>query len=211
MALLSHSGASSELLGREMECDVLDQVLHEARDGRGGAVVIYGEPGIGKTALLEYMIASAGNFKVLRTICNEEERELPFAALQQLCAPGLMDLSRLPEPQGEALGVAFGLVSGAPPDRLLLRLAVLSLLSQLADAQPLLCVVDDTQWLDRESVQALAFVARRLAGEPIAVAFGSRANTGAMRGLPTLEVPELDRTASHWFARCFLIASTRAC
>src|SRR4029079_17263691 len=108
--------------------------------------------------LLEYMIASARDFNVLRAVGNEAERELPFAALQQLCAPALTDLSQLPEPQREAPRVTFGLVSGAPPDRLLLSLAVLSLLSQLAGAQqPLLCVVDDTQWLDRESAQALAF------------------------------------------------------
>ena len=103
---------------------------------------------------------------MLRTVGNEGERELPFAALQQLCAPGLTELSHLPEPQGEALRVTFGLVSGTA-DRLLLSLAVLSLLSQLAGEQPLLCVVDDTQWLDRESAQALAFVARRLVTEPI--------------------------------------------
>jgi len=133
---------------------------------------------------------------VSRTVGNEAEHELPFAALQQLCAPGLTDLSQLPEPQREALGVTFGLVSGAPPDRLLVNLAVLSLLSRLAGKQPLLCVVDDTQWLDQESAQALAFVARRLATESIAFVFGSRAVTETIRGLPTLELAELDPASS---------------
>ena len=128
-----------------MERATLDELLDETRHGRGKAVVVHGEPGIGKTALLEYMIASAHDFQVLRSVGNEAERELPFAALQQLCAPGLAALSQLPEPQRDALGVTFGLERGAPPDRLLVSLAVLSLLSQLADDHPILCVVDDTQ------------------------------------------------------------------
>jgi len=110
--------ARPAVLGRETERGTLDQLLDDARNDRGEAIVLSGEPGIGKTALLEYMIASARNFKVLRTVGNEAERELPFAALQQLCAPGLTDLSQLSEPQREALRVTFGLVSGAPPDRL---------------------------------------------------------------------------------------------
>src|SRR3989440_7272186 len=196
--------ARPAVLGRETERGTLDQLLDDARNGRGEAIVLSGEPGIGKTALLEYMIASARNFKVLRTVGNEAERELPFAALQQLCAPGLTELSQLSEPQREALRVTFGLVSGAPPDRLLLSLAVLSLLSQLAGEQPFRCVGDDTQWLDRESAQALAFVARRLATEPIAFAFGSRAITDAIRGLRTLEIAELDRAASFALLRSVL-------
>jgi len=187
-----------------MERGTLDELLDDARNGRGEAIVVYGEPGIGKTALLEYMVAGARDFEVLRTVGNEAERELPFAALQQLCAPGLRDLSALAEPQRAALRVAFGLASGAPPDRLLLSLAVLGLLSQLAGEQPLLCIVDDTQWLDRESAQALAFVARRLATEPIAFAFGSRAITEVIRGLRTLEVDELDHAASFALLRSLL-------
>src|SRR3954470_12511798 len=174
------------LVGRATERGALDQVLDAARHGRGNAIVVHGEPGIGKTALLEYMITSAHDFQVLRTVGNEAEHELPFAALQQLWAPGLADLSQLPEPQRDALRVTFGLATGAPPDRLLVSLAVLSLLSQLANEHPLLCVVDDTQWLDRESAEAFAFVARRLATESIAFAFGSRAITEVIRGLPTL-------------------------
>ena len=141
--------ARPALLGREAERGALDELLDGARDGRGNAVVVHGEPGIGKTALLDYMVASAPDFQVLRTVGNEAERELPFAALQQLCATGLADLSQLPEPQRDALSVTFGLVTGAPPDRLLVSLAVLSLLSQLSHDHPLLCVVDDTQWIDR--------------------------------------------------------------
>src|SRR5690348_9661134 len=105
-----------------MERATLDVLLDAARSGLGGAVVVHGEPGIGKTALLEYTIASAHDFRVLRTVGNEAEHELPFAALQQLCATGLEDLSQLPEPQRDALGVTFGLATGAPPDRLLVSL-----------------------------------------------------------------------------------------
>jgi DNA-binding CsgD family transcriptional regulator len=184
------------LLGRAAECTKLDQLLDGARNGRGEAIVIHGEPGIGKTALLEYTIASAPDFQVLRTIGNEAECELALAGLQQLCAPRIADLAQLPEPQRDALRVAFGLASGGMPDRLLVGLAALSLLSQLAKDRPLLCVVDDTQWLDRESVQAFAFVARRLATETIAFAFGTRTTTDVMRGLPTFEVAELDRASS---------------
>ena len=184
------------LVGRAIERGALDELLDDARHGHGTAIVVHGEPGIGKTALLEYMVASARDFQVLRTVGNEAEHELPFAALQQFCASGLVDLSQLPEPQRDALRVTFGLASGAAPDRLLVGLAVLSLLSQLANAQPLLCVVDDTQWLDRETAQAFSFVARRLPTEAIVFAFGSRTITDVIRGLPTLEVAELDRATS---------------
>ncbi len=205
MTAFGQSNPRPMLVGRATERDTLDQVVDAARHGRGSAVVVHGEPGIGKTALLEYMITSARDFQVLRTVGNEAEHELPFAALQQLCAPGLTDLSQLPEPQRDALRVTFGLVTGAPPDRLLVSLAVLSLLSQHANGHPLLCVVDDTQWLDRESAQAFAFVARRLATESIAFAFGSRAITEVIRGLPTLEVVELDRATSLALLRSVLL------
>ena len=104
--------------------------------------------------------------------------ELAFAALQQLCAPGIDHLQRLPEPQRDALGVVFGLSAGDPPDRLLVALAALTLLSELAAERPLLCVVDDAQWLDRASAQAIAFVARRLATEPVAFVFGAAGAAG---------------------------------
>src|SRR5882757_11180138 len=111
------------LLGRRRECEVLDRLLGAARSGRGEAIVVHGEPGIGKTALLEYAVGAAQDVRVLRTVGNEAERELPFAALQQLCAPVLAGLEHLPEPQGDALRVAFGLMTGDPPDRLLVGLA----------------------------------------------------------------------------------------
>ena len=204
MTGIGQANARPALVGREMERGTLDELLDDARNGLGRAIVVHGEPGIGKTALLEYMIEGAGDFQVLRTVGNEAEHELPFAALQQLCAPGLANLSQVPEPQRDALGVTFGLVTGAPPDRLLVSLAVLSLLSQLANEHPLLCVVDDTQWLDRESAQAFAFVARRLATESIAFAFGSRAITDVIRGLPTLQIAELDPAASFALLRSVL-------
>jgi hypothetical protein len=110
------------LFGRRRECEVLDRLLVAARGGHGEAIVMHGEPGVGKTALLEYAIAAAQGFQVLRTVGNEAERELPFAALQQLCAPGVAGLEQLPEPQRDALRVAFGLMSGVAPDRLLVGL-----------------------------------------------------------------------------------------
>ena len=179
------------LLGRQSERDVLDRLLMGARGGHGGAIVLRGEPGIGKTALIEQAITSAQGFQVLRTGGNEAEMELAYAALQQLCSPGLDRLERLPAPQRDALGVVFGLTKGEPPDRLLVALAVLTLLSELAAEGPLLCVVDDAQWLDRASAQAIAFVARRLATEPVTFVFGARVLTDEIRGLPELVVEGL--------------------
>ena len=144
----------------------LSQLLDTARAGRSGVLVMRGEPGVGKTALLEYAVESAAGLRVARVAGVESEMELAFAALQQLCAPMLDQLGRLPDPQRAALGVAFGLSTGAAPDRFLVGLAALGLLSEAAEQQPLLCVVDDAQWLDRASAQALAFVARRLLAEP---------------------------------------------
>jgi len=184
------------LLGRQHECDVLDRMLGAARRRHGGGIVVLGEPGIGKTALIDYAIEAAEGFQVLRTIGIQAERELPFAALHQVTAPCLSSLEHLPEPQRDALRVAFGLDAGVAPDRLLVGLAVLNLLAHNAVEQPLLCVVDDAQWLDRESAQALAFVARRLATEPILFVFGARAVTDEVRGLPEMIVEGLDAPAS---------------
>src|SRR5690242_16745734 len=180
------------LLGRQSERGVLDRLLREARGGHGGAIVVHGEAGIGKTALLEYAVAAADGFQVFRTVGIEAERELAFAALQQLTAPGVPGIEQLPRPQRNALQVAFGLVTGAAPDRLLVSLAALNLFSQLATERPLLCVIDDTQWLDRESARAFAFVARRLATEPIAFVFGARVVTDEVHGFPELLVEGLD-------------------
>ena len=135
--------------------------------GAAAALVLAGEAGVGKTALLEYAIASASDLRVLRAVGVESEMELAFAALHQLCAPLLDRLERLPVPQRDALQTTFGLRAGPVPDRFFVGLAVLGLLSEVAEERPLLCVVDDAQWLDRASAQALAFVARRLLAESV--------------------------------------------
>ena len=176
------------LLGRLPERAALSQLLDTARAGRSGVLVMRGEPGIGKTALLEYAIESAAGLRVVRVAGVESEMELAFAALQQLCAPMLDKLAGLPDPQREALGVAFGLTTGAAPDRFLVGLAALSLLSEAAEQQPLLCVVDDAQWLDRASAQVLAFVARRLLADPVALVFATREPGEEYRGPPELLV-----------------------
>ena len=163
-----------QLLGRQRERDVLDRVLEAARDGHGAVLAVYGEPGVGKTALLEYAIEAAADFRVARAVGVEGEMELAFAALHQLCSPSLDLMDHLPEPQREALEVALGLSAGRPPNPFLVGLAVLNLLSEAAEAQPLLAVVDDAQWLDRESARVLAFVARRLLAERIAMVFAAR-------------------------------------
>ncbi|MDT4909502.1 MAG: hypothetical protein QOI69_2743, partial [Pseudonocardiales bacterium] len=176
------------LWGRREQCRVLDGMLAEVRAGRSRALVVRGEAGIGKTALLKYAADTARDFQVARAEGVESEMELPFAALQQLCARMLSRLDGLPGPQRGALGVAFGLRSGSAPDRFLVGLAVLGLLSEVAGEQPLLCLIDDAQWLDQASVQALAFVARRLDAESVAVIFGTRdpGPVGDLAGLPGL-------------------------
>src|SRR6476659_5798364 len=179
------------LLGRQHECDVLDRMLGAARRRHGGGIVVLGDPGIGKTALIEYAIETAEGFQVLRTIGIEAERELPFAALHQVAAPCLASLEHLPEPQRDALRVAFGLDVGVAPDRLLVGLAVLNLLSHFAEEQPLLCLVDDAQWLDRASARVFAFVARRLLAERIAMVFAAREVGRALAGFPEVRVEPL--------------------
>jgi DNA-binding CsgD family transcriptional regulator len=181
-------GGGRLLVGRRSECDVLDHLLAEARSGRSQVLVLGGEPGVGKTALLEYLVGSADGFRVARAVGVQSEVELAFAALQQLCAPMLDGLDGLPEPQRDALGAALGLSAGNAPERFLVGLAALSLLSAAAERQPLLCVVDDAQWLDRPSAQALAFVARRLMADPVALVFASREPSEDLAGLPELGV-----------------------
>jgi DNA-binding CsgD family transcriptional regulator len=176
------------LLDRLPERGALSQLLDAARAGRSGVLVLRGEPGIGKTALLDWAVGSAAGLRVARVAGVESEMELAFAALQQLCAPMLDQLAGLPDPQRDALGVAFGLTTGSAPDRFLVGLAVLSLLSAVAEQQPLLCVIDDAQWLDWASAQALAFVARRLLAEPVALVFATREPGQEFRGLPELLV-----------------------
>jgi DNA-binding CsgD family transcriptional regulator len=176
------------LLNRLPERAALGQLLEAARGGRSGALVVRGEAGVGKTALLEDAIASAAGMRVARVAGIESEMELAYAALQQLCAPMLDGLDRLPDPQREALGVVFGLRAGEAPDRFLVALAALSLLADAANKQPLLCVIDDAQWLDRASAQAIGFVARRLFAEQVAVVVATREPGGEFGGLPELAV-----------------------
>src|SRR3954453_8874985 len=165
-------GPAEVLHDRRGEREVLDRLLAAVRGGQSRVLVGSGEggggkravlgAGVGKTALLESAIGFASGFRVVRAVGVESEMELAFAALQQLCAPMLDRLDRLPGPQQDALGGAFGLRAGDVPDRFLVGLAVLSLLAEVGEERPLLCVVDDAQWLDRASAQALVFVARRL-------------------------------------------------
>jgi DNA-binding CsgD family transcriptional regulator len=174
------------LQDRDDERAMLDVMLEGARAGRAGAVVVIGEPGIGKTALLKYATESASDLRVLHAAGVESERELASAGLHQLCAPVLDRLERLPGPQREALQTTFALREGAAPDRFLVGLATLTLLSDVAGERPLLCVIDDAQWLDRASAQALAFVARRMLAEPAVMLFAARGPSDVLRGLPEL-------------------------
>jgi DNA-binding CsgD family transcriptional regulator len=192
------------LLDRRTERSALDSLIASARGGMGSTLLLRGEPGIGKTALLEYAIESASGFRIARADGVESEMELAFAALHQLCAPMLDLLDRLPDPQRDALGVAFGLLAGEPPDRFLVGVAVLSLLSEAAGERPLLCVVDDAQWLDRASAQALAFAARRLLAEPVALLFATREPAGEFTGLPELLVHGLGDTDARALLGSFL-------
>jgi DNA-binding CsgD family transcriptional regulator len=176
------------LHGRRTECETLDHLLERVRGGQSAALVIRGMPGIGKTALLDYAIDSASDLSVVRVAAVESEIELPFAGLHQLCAPLLDRLACLPAPQRDAIETVFGLSTGSAPDRFFLGLAVLSLISEAAEASPLLCVVDDAQWLDRESAQALAFVARRLSAEPVGILVASREPNDDFGGLPELVI-----------------------
>src|ERR1700744_5032012 len=184
-------GPGDLLHDRRSEREVLARLLEAVRGGQSRILVMCGEPGGGKTALLGSATRSASGFWVLRTVGVESEMELTFAALQQFCAPLLDRLDRIPGPQQDALAVAFGLRAGNPPDRFLVGLAVLSLLSEAAEEQPLLCVVDDAQWLARASAQALVFVARRLLAESVALVVATRNPGDALTGLPKLVVEGL--------------------
>jgi DNA-binding CsgD family transcriptional regulator len=184
-------GPAKVLHGRRSEREALGRLLAAVRGGQSRVLVVCGEAGVGKTALLESAIGSASGVGVLRAVGVESEMELAFAALQQLCAPMLGRLDRLPVPQRDALGVAFGLRAGDAPDRFLVGLAVLSLLAEVAEEQPVLCVVDDAQWLDRASAQALVFVARRLLAESVALVLVTREPGDDLEGLPRLAVEGL--------------------
>jgi len=177
-----------ELVGRDEELATLEQVLETVRNGGSGSLIVYGDPGVGKSALLETLIRSAADFRIVRAVGVQGEVDLPYAGLQQLCRSMLDTIHILPAPQRQALQVAFGLSSGETADRYLVGLAVLSLLSGVADPQPLLCVVDDAQWLDTETIRALAFVARRLQADTVALVMASRVLLKDLDGLPELRL-----------------------
>src|SRR5215212_2239922 len=184
-------GPAGELRGRRRECDVLDQLVNAARAGESRALVVRGEPGVGKTALLDYLAEHAAGCRVARVAGVQSEMELAFAGLHQLCAPMLGRLQRLPGPQRAALRTAFGLGPGSAPDRFLVGLATLSLLADVAEEDPLVCLVDDAQWLDQASAQVLGFVARRLAAESVGLVFAARVPGEELVGLPELVVEGL--------------------
>jgi hypothetical protein len=181
------------LLDRDAERDVLHRLVAEVLGGRSRVLVLRGDAGVGKTALLSHLLAAAEGCRIVRAAGVESEMELAFAGLHALCAP-MLDRSRhLPDPQRHALSTAFGLSTGPPPDRFLVGLAVLSLLADAAEERPLLCIVDDAQWLDRVSAQTLAFVARRVLAERVGLVFGLRASADrhALDGLPELLIEGL--------------------
>ena len=190
---MSNNHPGPGLRGRQTERAELDRLLAEARAGQSRVLVLHGEAGVGKTALLDYLHEQASGFRVARAAGVESEMELAFAGLHQLCTPMLSNLAGLPGPQRDALSTVFGLSGGQAPDRLLVGLAVLGLLSEAAEELPLLCLVDDAQWLDQASAQALAFVARRLLAEPVALVFAVRepSEEQPWRGLPLLTVEGL--------------------
>ncbi|MEN4475501.1 helix-turn-helix transcriptional regulator [Mycolicibacterium cosmeticum] len=188
---MPNSGFRAVLLGRRTECEILDDLVSAVRDGRSQVLVLHGEAGIGKTALLKYLAGKATDCQVVRVVGAESEMDLAYSGLHQLCAPHLDRLARLPEPQHRALSTALGMGIGAAPDRFLVGLAALSLLAESAAQRPLICVVDDAQWLDRFSALAIAFIARRLLAERIAIVFAMRefsATADVLSGLPVLAV-----------------------
>ena len=181
-------GRRASLRGRANECARLDELVSAIGRSESRSLLLRGEAGIGKTALLEYLIESASDLTVLRAAGVESEMELAYASLQQLCAPLFDRLEGLPTPQRQALEIVFGLRVGAAPDRFLVGLGVLSLFSEVAEERPLLCVVDDAQWLDQASALALAFVARRLLAERVAIVFAARDPGRELQDVARLEV-----------------------
>jgi DNA-binding CsgD family transcriptional regulator len=184
------------LIGRDGELAQLAALLATVQDGGSAALVLRGEPGVGKSALLEVLIGSASGFQVVRAAGVEGEADLPYAGLQQLCRSMTDRIGALPKPQSEALHIAFGLSSGEAPDRYIVGLATLSLMSEVAAAQPVLCVVDDAQWLDPETVRALAFVARRLGADSVGLVFASREIVGELESVPELQLGGLSTSDS---------------
>ena len=176
-------GSPAGLLGREREVETLTRLVNGAQRGQSGALVVWGEPGIGKTALVDHVVESVSGYRVFRAAGVESEMELPYAGLQQLCGPVLDRMDELPGPQREALGKIFGLCRGEPPDRLLVGLATLNLLAGLGAELPLICFVDDAQWLDLATAQTISFVARRLLADPVALLVVARERPAPFVGL----------------------------
>jgi len=187
---LPRRGRAAGLTGRRGECDTLDRLVAAVRAGESRALVLHGEPGVGKTALLEYLAGQAADAgcAVARVVGVQPEMELAFAGLHQLCGPMLRRAERLPEPQRDALRYASGQAAGPSPDAFVVGLAVLGLLAAAAGERPLICVIDDEQWLDRASVQALGFAARRLGAGPVGLVFAAREPSTELAGLPELHL-----------------------
>jgi DNA-binding CsgD family transcriptional regulator len=194
-----------KLLGRRGECEALDRLLADVLADRSRVIVLRGEAGVGKSALLGYLSGRVAGWHIARAVGVESEMELAYAALHQLCAPMLDHLDRLPAPQRDALATVFGRSAGAAPDRFLVGLATLTLFAEVAEQQPLACIVDDAQWLDHASAQILGFVARRLLAERIAVVCAARTGAGddVLAGLPELSVRGLGDSD----ARALLLAN----
>jgi hypothetical protein len=189
-------GGRPVLLDRRSECGELDRPVADLRTRQSRALVLWGDVGIGKTALLDHALEHAAGCRVIRASGVEAERELAFAALHQVCVPMLAELESLPAPQRDALRTAFGLEGGNPPDRFMVGLAVLGLFAEVAQVRPLLLSVDDAQWLDRASAQVFGFAARRLGTESVGMIFASRAtgdqiSVQELAGLPEVHVSGL--------------------
>ena len=185
---------AARLLGRRAECETLDQVVADVVAGRSRAVVLRGEAGVGKSALLRYLTGRTAEWHVSTAVGVESEMELAYSGLHQLCAPMLDDLERLPAPQRDALATAFGMSVGPAPDRFLVGLATLTLLAEAAERRPLLCLIDDAQWLDQVSAHIVGFVGRRLLAERVALVAAVRTGTGddVLADLPEMSIHGLD-------------------
>jgi len=189
--MLQSARDSKRLIGRQIEEAIIDRALANARGGESSVLVVHGDPGVGKSVLLEYAVETASDFQVAQTSGFEGESNLDYAALQILCAPIMKFAEALPSPQREALSVAFGTSAGQAPNALLVGLAALGLMSEAAGRQPLLCLVDDLQWLDQASAMALTFAARRLLAEPVALIFATRDVGAELARFPQLPVGPL--------------------
>jgi hypothetical protein len=180
----------TEIMDRLRERDALDRLIDLVRAGESRTLVVRGDPGAGKSVLLGHLAerASSSGCRVARVVGVQSEMELAFAGLHQMCAPMLDHVGSIPMPQREALRTAFGLSAGPPPDRFFVGLAVLNLLSEVAGERPLIGLIDDEQWLDQASAQALGFTARRLGADPVGLVFAAREPGAELAGLPELVV-----------------------